>query len=115
MTINNFIEKLKITPSEIAFQDTMQVIESYYNFKPTKFSNGDCINEEGQNSGSCKLFSFAKLHQLTKEETLSCFGTYYTDVLASPEGKDHQNIRNFMRVGWEGVSFDQDALIKKQA
>lgn len=113
MTLKNFIEKLKKTPSEIGFQDTMGIIESYYDFKPTAFSNGDCINEVGQNSGSCKLFSFAKLQRLNKNETLTCFGQYYKDVLATPESEDHQNIRNFMKLGWDGISFDQQALSKK--
>ena len=27
---------------------------------------------------------------------------YYRDVLATPDGDDHPNIRNFMKSGWEG-------------
>ena len=40
---------------------------------------------------------------LSKEETLALFGGYYRDVVATPEGDDHPNIRNFMKSGWEGV------------
>ena len=76
--------------------------------------NDDAINEAGKNSGSCKLFSFAQINQLTKQQTLNCFGNYYKDVLNTPEGNDHQNIRNFMKTGWEGIVFEGEALSKKK-
>jgi hypothetical protein len=51
---------------------------------------------------------------LGKKETLACFGSYYTkDVLENPNGTDHQNIRNFMIGGWDGISFDNEALSLK--
>jgi hypothetical protein len=51
---------------------------------------------------------------LSKEEALQLFGDYYRkDVLLNPNGKDHQNIRNFMNSGWEGVQFDGEALEEK--
>ncbi len=108
MTIQAFTAKLKQYPETISFQDTMAVIEANYTFTPTGFTNGTVTNAEGQNSGSCKLYAFAKLQQFTPEETLACFGEYYRkDVLENPKGEDHQNIRNFMNTGWEGISFDQ--------
>lgn len=113
MTLTEFKDKLNRTPSAIDFQDTMQVIESNYTFTPTAFLNGKIKNEAGSNSGSCKVFAFAKLQGLTKEETLACFGQYYTDVLNTPNGKDHQNIRNFKNTGFKGVSFEGEALIIK--
>jgi len=113
MTITAFIEKLKTTPKTVSFQETMQVIEDHYDFEPTSFTNGEITNNIGQNSGSCKLFAFAKLQQLNSEETLHCFGNYYTDVLNTPAGNDHQNIRNFMKTGWNGISFSNDPLLLK--
>jgi len=110
MTIINFLEKLRQTPDKVTFQETMEVVDTNYTFRNTSFTNGNTTNEAGQNSGSCKLFSFAKIHNLTKEETLSCFGSYYKDVINTPQGEDHQNIRNFMETGWDGISFDQEAL-----
>jgi hypothetical protein len=111
MSVYEFLDKLRRTPEEIAFGDTMDVIDTYYNFLPTKFTNGEVVNEAGENSGSCKVFSFAQHHKLSKEETLACFGSYYRkDVLENPKGTDHQNIRNFMNRGWEGISFDNEAL-----
>ncbi len=113
MTITEFIETLKSTPTKIDFKDTIEVIDTHYTFTPTSFTNGNCKNEAGQNSGSCKLFFFAKLQQLDQEETLHCFGEYYSGVLDTPEGEDHQNIRNFMKTGWDGISFEGEALVKK--
>ena len=114
MNLQNFKSKLQNTPSEIEFSETMSVIEDNYNFTPTTFTNGDLKNELGQNSGSCKLFAFAIDQKLTKEETLACFGQYYFDeVLKDPNGSGHQNIRNFMKTGFEGLVFEGVALLKK--
>jgi len=114
MTLESFLQKLKSTPESIDFNDTMGVIDSLYVFTPTSFKNGDLVNEAGQNSGSCKLFSFARIHSLTQEETLSCFGSYYRDdVVGFPENSDHQNIRNFMKTGWLGIKFDSEPLKAK--
>ncbi len=111
MTLAAFRAKLQETPSEIAFAETMAVIEENFNFTPTAFKNGDTYNAAGVNSGSCKLFAFAQMQQLTKEETLACFGSYYfEEVLGDPEGDSHQNIRNFMKYGWDGIEFEGIAL-----
>ncbi|TEW54906.1 type III effector [Psychromonas sp. RZ22] len=114
MTLSDFLNKLKNQPKKIEFNESMAVIEENYHFTETAFSNGKQHNAAGENSGSCKLFSFAKLNKLTEEQTLACFGTYYRDdVLAFPEASDHQNIRQFMINGWSGVHFDNVALVCK--
>lgn len=114
MEIDIFLKQLRQTPSSISFNDTMTTIEANYAFTPTVFRNGEITNEAGQNSGSCKLFSFARLHELSAEHTLQCFGDYYReDVLKNPDNDDHQNIRTFMRTGWNGISFERDALRSK--
>jgi hypothetical protein len=114
MRIEDFLNKLHTQPESIAFTDTIGVIDTNYDFTPVRFTNGSAVNEAGTNSGSCKLFSFAKLQQLSKEETLACFGAYYReDVLQHPETTNHANIRNFMVTGWEGISFDAEALQPK--
>lgn len=108
------IEKIKNTRNEISFQEVIAFIDSNYESTPTRFINGETINEAGENSGSCKVFSFAKLMKLNEAETLSCFGNYYRkDVLENPQGTDHQNIRNFIKFGWSGISFDGQALVAK--
>jgi hypothetical protein len=112
--MQQFLQRLASAPETIAFNDTIAVIDAHYDFTPTAFRNGDQQNEAGQNNGSCKVFSFARLHRLTPEQTLYCFGSYYRDdVLKNPQGTDHQNIRNFSRTGWDGIVFQGDALTPK--
>ena len=114
MKLNEFLQKLNDTPETIEFTDTMSAIEAFYDFTETEFKNGDLTNEAGQNSGSCKLFSFAQLQNLSKEQTLACFGAYYRDdVLKNPDAIDHQNIRNFIDQGWSGISFPAMPLKEK--
>lgn len=115
MELNDFLRLMNNARDGIAFADTIAVIDALYNFTPTAFRNGEQLNEAGQNNGSCKLFSFARLHDLTQQETLACFGDYYRkDVLGNPKGTDHQNIRNFIKTGWEGISFDGNALTSRR-
>lgn len=110
----NLIEKIKTAPESISFPEVISFIDENFSFAPTHFTNGKTVNEANQNNGSCKIFSFAKLQDLTQEQTLHLFGDYYRkDVLENPEGTDHQNIRNFMDSGWEGIAFDGDALQAK--
>lgn len=107
-------EQLERSPEEIQFKDVIAFIDEHYDFTPTQFTNGNMVNEAGQNNGSCKIFSFAQLNDLLKEETLHLFGEFYReDVLKNPEGTDHQNIRNFMDSGWDGISFEGKALQRK--
>ncbi|WP_299046579.1 HopJ type III effector protein [uncultured Polaribacter sp.] len=113
MTIQEFKTKLKENPTEITFAETMQVIEDNYNFTPTAFANGEIQNKAGENSGSCKLFAFAKDQNLTKQEALLCFGEHYIAVLEDKKGTSHQNIRNFMKTGFDGLLVDDKALVLK--
>lgn len=108
------IQQLKQDPENIEFKDVISFIDEHYDFTPTPFKNGNTLNEANQNNGSCKVFSFAKSNNLSKEETLFLFGDFYrNDVLKNPEGNDHQNIRNFIDFGWEGISFEGEALRKR--
>lgn len=112
MTVAELIARLAQQP--VAFADVMALIDTQYHFTPTAFQNGEQHNVAGTNNGSCKIFAFGALHQLSEQATLNAFGEFYTkDVLANPEGDDHANIRNFMRTGWSGVHFDGSALALK--
>lgn len=114
MNLSTFLEKLQQQPEQIQFADTMAVIEANYMYTPTLFKNGAISNEAGQNEGSCKIFAFAKLNNLDPASTLACFDDYYrVDVLENPDASDHQNIRQFMQHGWNGIAFEKDALVKK--
>ena len=113
--MKQFLQTLASAPENNTFNATIAVIDAHYNFTPTAFRNGELQNEAGQNNGSCKVFSFAKLHKLSPQQTLYCFGTYYRDdVLKHPQGTDHQNIRNFIKTGWEGIVFQSPALTLKK-
>lgn len=108
MELNTFLEKLKSDPESIEFNDSISVIENTYDYTPTTFTNGNVKNEAGQNEGSCKILAFAYINNLSITETLNCFGTYYRDdVLDNPAGDDHQNIRQFILDGFDGVKFDE--------
>ena len=108
------LSQLKLNPENIQFNDVISFIDEHYDFTPTPFRNGNTSNEANQNNGSCKVFSFAKLNNLSQEETLFLFGDFYrNDVLKNPDGIDHQNIRNFIQFGWDRISFEGEALRKK--
>lgn len=114
MTIEQLLHSLTENPSSVEFQQVIDVVNTYYRYTPVRFINGcdgEVVNEAGTNEGSCRIFAFAAINQLTKEQTLHCFGEYYRDdVLGKPEGSDHANIRTFIKHGWEGISFDEPAL-----
>lgn len=111
--MKNSIEQLRQALATLQFNETMEIVEALYDFTPTGFTNGDTRNEAGENNGSCKLFAFAKIHDFTEAQTLALFGEHYRNVLATPDGDDHQNIRNFMTTGWGGITFDGIALVEK--
>ena len=115
MNLDSFLQLLNNAPETITFDNTMAVIESLYEFTPTSFKNGSLLNESGKNNGSCKLFAFARIHNLSQQQTLHCFGAYYRDdVLQHPNGSDHQNIRNFINTGWAGIEFEGAALTPRK-
>jgi len=118
MTRKELLQILLKTPEIIDFNQIIAMINQHYFYTPTLFTNGigehKIVNEAGSNEGSCRLFAFAKLNHLTKEQTLTCFGKYYRDdVLKNPLGNDHANIRKFMEYGWIGIHFDGVALREK--
>ncbi|GHF94092.1 HopJ type III effector protein [Thalassotalea marina] len=114
LSIEQLVSKIKSSPESIEFNEVMQVIADNYQYQPAEFNNGQLVNAAGTNEGSCKIFAFAKLNDLTEQQTLACFGQYYrNDVMQNPTGDDHQNIRNFMIYGWNGVSFNSSILEPK--
>ena len=109
------LSQLANDPDTVAFDQVIDVINANYDYTPTRFFSGEApnqrTNEAGTNEISCKVFAFALLQNLDKDQTLNCFGDYYRiDVLLNPEGTDHGNIRNFARSGWVGINFDGQPL-----
>jgi hypothetical protein len=111
MELQNLLDSLK--SNTISFKEVIEFIESSYQHTPTAFKNGDAYNEATQNQGSAKVFSFAQQQQLSKEDTLLLFAEHYQAVLNTPDAADHQNIRQFMQHGWDGIKFEGQALIAK--
>ena len=103
----------QLEAGEAKFADVLAFIEARYNHIATAFQNGKQHNAATENQGSAKIFSFAKLNGLNQAQTLSLFAEHYASVLATPEGIDHQNIRQFMQHGWDGVQFETLALSAK--
>ena len=97
----------------LPFKEVIAFIETYYQHQPTAFRNGELYNEATQNQGSAKVFTFAQLNGLDKEDTLYLFAEHYQSVLNNPGGTDHQNIRQFMIHGWPGIVFEGQALLEK--
>jgi len=117
MSLSNFLQQVKNNET-VSFDQTMAIISENYNYQATEFSNGlanqQLINAAGTNEGSCKIFAFAQINQLNQQQTLQLFGDFYRkDVLEDPSGDGHQNIRNFMQFGWEGIRFKEPALSAK--
>lgn len=103
----------KLQSNEANFADVIAHIDSLYTHTPTAFKNGQQSNAATENQGSAKVFSFAKLNDLDQAQTLSLFAEHYASVLATPEATDHQNIRQFMQNGWNGIEFAGQALKAK--
>lgn len=98
---------------EAKFADVLAHIEAHFVHTPTAFQNGAQSNAATENQGSAKVLSFAKIEGLNQADTLSLFAEHYSAVLNTPEGTDHQNIRQFMQHGWDGVAFEGEALQAK--
>ncbi len=103
----------RLQAGEVKFADVIAFIDAHYSHTPTAFQNGQQANGANENQGSAKVFSFAQLNGLDQAQTLSLFAEHYAAVLASPEGTDHQNIRQFMQNGWDGIQFSGQALTAK--
>ena len=97
------------------FAAVLAHIDARYAFTPTAFDNGAAHNVAGQNSGACKVLSFAQAEGLSQAQTLLLFAEHYHAVLAAPDAQDHTNIRNFMQQGWAGLRFAAAALVAKAA
>ncbi|GAB1256624.1 HopJ type III effector protein [Aurantivibrio plasticivorans] len=114
MTIDDLLNTVRSKPESVEFTQVMDVIENNYSYTPTSFHNGELRNDAGTNEGSCKIFYFAQLNNLSEMETLALFGHYYRDdVMGNPGGDDHGNIRNFILDGWLGIRFEGEALTPK--
>ncbi|MCG7201082.1 HopJ type III effector protein [Marinobacter pelagius] len=92
------------------FEDTLALIDRYFDYQPTAFHNGPLSNAAGENAGSCRVFALGRHCNLNESETLRLFAQHYDQVLADPAGDSHGNIRQFISTGWSGIRFDGEPL-----
>jgi hypothetical protein len=103
----------QLQQGQAKFSDVLAFIDARYQYHPSAFKNGAQQNAATENQGSAKILSFAQLEKLSVAQTLSLFAEHYQAVLATPEGTDHQNIRQFMLNGWQGIQFEGTVLTAK--
>ena len=103
----------QLETGEAKFADVLAFIDARYQHVATAFKNGLQHNAATENQGSAKVLTFAKIQGLNQAQTLSLFAEHYQSVLATPAATDHQNIRQFMLNGWDGVEFEGEALTAK--
>ncbi|WP_336367157.1 HopJ type III effector protein [Marinobacter sp. C2H3] len=92
------------------FQDTLALIDRYFDYQPAGFHNGPIYNAAGDNAGSCRVLALGQHCNLNDTDTLRLFAEHHQQVLGDPTGDSHANIRQFMATGWSGVRFDQPPL-----
>jgi len=109
-----FNANVEMNADDLKFEEVMELLDENYESQYLEFKNGDLLNKPGENEGSAKLLSYAAVSELDKETTLKLWGQYYREVLADPDGDSHQNIRNFMKTGWEGVPFENGIALTKK-
>jgi len=103
-----FAEKIK-RGEATSLKETIDMIDKHFNYFEVPFTCGDQTNLPNENTGSAKIFSFALLTKMTKEETLQLFGEVYRNL--SPAGNDHKNLRNFLKLGFAGITFSTGLAI----
>mmetsp|Transcript_35112 Transcript_35112/g.74087 ORF Transcript_35112/g.74087 Transcript_35112/m.74087 type:complete len:213 (-) Transcript_35112:147-785(-) len=109
-----FNANLEMSGDDLKFEEFIELCDEQYEHGLIEFKNGDVVNMPGENDGSAKVLSYAALADFDKEMTLKLWGQYYRDVVATPDGTDHQNIRNFMKYGWDGVDFYNGISLTKK-
>ena len=113
MTLSDLLAAVYQHSTDLVFTEVLAAIDAEFEFTPMAFTNGPLNNSAEQNQGSCKVFSFANQAGLSAPQTLLLFAEHYQSVVADPEGDAHGNIRQFMKTGWQGVSFAGKALHKR--
>jgi aspartokinase len=93
------------------FSDVLKEINNDYFYSPNGFVVGENKNDSSQNQGAARVLSYAKLKNLSLQQTLELFCEHYIEVLDTKNSNSHQNIRELIKCGLEGVKFDDDVLV----
>lgn len=106
-----FAERIKNGEKQKSFDEVIQFIDKHYTYFAVPFSCGDVKSSANTNLGSAKVFSFALMTKMNVDATLRLFAEHYDAVISTPNGTDHPNIRNFIKLGWSGVTFETGLAI----
>jgi hypothetical protein len=106
---SDFADRIKQGGKVASIDETLQFIDTHYNYFEVPFSCGELNNPANVNIGSAKIFSFAILTKMDEKATLRLFGPMVDSL--KPDGTDHPNIRNFMKLGWNGIVFSSGLAI----
>ena len=71
----------KLMNDEANFADVIAFIEDNYTYTASAFTNGNQENAADQNQGSAKVLAYAKLNNLSQEDTLKLFAEHYNAVI----------------------------------
>ncbi|HCW91108.1 MAG TPA: type III effector HopPmaJ [Marinobacter sp.] len=104
------IHLASVSAGHADFSDTLGLIDRYFDYQPTAFSNGPLRNAPGENAGSCRVFALGQYCNLGEADTLALFAEHYQQVLDEPAGTSHGNIRQFISTGWSGIRFEGPSL-----
>ncbi len=97
-----------------SFDSSLLEIVTTFDISPVPFVNGPIKNKRGKNAKSAAIFAYGLKMGLSAEDTLKLFGGIYQAVLNNPEGGNHENIRQFMLTGWNGLKFPKGLGLKKR-
>ena len=106
-----FADKVK-KGEKVTFDESIKLIDEHYYYFEVPFKNGDITNAAKESTGCAKIFAFALMTQMNKEQTLGMFGDIYTDLKA--DGSDYPNIREFLKNGMGGLLFDRGLSISSK-
>ena len=106
-----FADKIK-RGDKVSFKETIDFLDAHYYYFEVPFRNGPLSSKPNENVGTAKILSFGLMTRMTEEQTLSMFGEIYRDL--SPSGTDHANIRQFLKTGFSGVSFESGLAISSK-
>ncbi len=113
-SFNNALANLlnHISQPQHNFADSLDFIDTWFEFTPTAFNNNGLFNNENENHGSAKIFALAQLLSLNKQQVLLCFGEHYRNLAKTPENS-HLNIRMLINTELAGIEFDHQPLQRK--
>ena len=112
MNTSEYLEQLR-SGVKMDFSDFTNLIDQEYEFLNVAFTNSGLVNSKEENQGTAKVFCFGLIHSLSESDTLRCFGEHYQSVIEDSNGTSHQNIRNFMKTGFDGLAFESEVLSSK--